>query len=176
MGVAERDLVFGEAVRVGIRRVTTIIVSAFVLGRGRGRGRPVDHLVDHVISRITLGVFPTLRSILLDPLLRPPFLLAAALPFLGIRIRRGKIIKIGHLEHVVLGVVRDLAVAFIDHVFAHGVERAELASFPVAVYADVAHCEFLAEVGYEALGVDEVFGVGNEEGVLARHVREVVFE
>jgi hypothetical protein len=52
-------------------------------------------------------------------------------------------------------------------VFTHGVERAELASLPVAVYTDVAHREFLSEVGYESRGIDEVFSVRDEKGVLA---------
>ena len=170
--VAKGDLVLWYiVVRVGV---------LFLFVTGRGGWRLVDHLIDLVIRAIVL--FPALRSLrgLLRsrplPLpLRPPCR-PLPLPLFGIRIRRRKVVIVGHFEHVLLGVVRDLAVALVEHVFADRIERPELAPLAVAIYAYVAHRDLLAEVGDESRDVDEIFRVRDEKGVLARHVREIIFQ
>ena len=91
-------------------------------------------------------------------------------------VRRGKVVKVGDAEPVDLGVVCDLAVALVEHVFADCVERVEFPAPAVAVYADVVHDDLFCEVIHEAGEVDEVVGVGDEEGVGGGHVGEVVLE
>lgn len=66
--------------------------------------------------------------------------------------------------------------ALVDHVFAHGVQGVELPSFSVAVDANVSDGDLFCEVADEAGDVDEVIGVGDEEGVGGGHVGEVIWE
>ena len=182
MRVAKGDLALRYVVRVRIGFFVPIpvpvlvLVPVFVLVFRRRGWRRVDHLVD-IATRIVLvvDVFPALGSFGSPLLLGPPLRL---LPFFlfGVRVGRREIVMVRYLEHVVLGIVRNLAVALVDHVLADGVERAEFASPAVAVYADVAHGDLLAEVGDQSRDVDEVLRVGNEKRVLARHVREIIFQ
>ena len=81
---------------------------------------------------------------------------------------------VGDFEHVALGVVCDLAVALVDHVFPHRVERPELAPLPVAVDADVVHRDLLSEVRDQPGRIGEVFEIRDEERVLAGHVYDAV--
>ena len=183
--VAKGDLALRYVLVLVLVRLSVLFVFVFVLGRGGWR--LVDHLVDPATRVIVplpllliaiIDVFPALRGLrsLLRPLpLRPPFRLLP-LPLFGIRIRRRKVVIVGHFEHRPLGLVRDLAVALVEHVFADRVERAELAPLAVAIDAHVAHRDLLAEVGDESRDVDEVFRVRDEKGVLDRHVREVIFQ
>ena len=53
--------------------------------------------------------------------------------------------------------------ALVHHVFPHRIHRPELPTPGVAVQADVTDSNFFAEVGYEALEVDKVVCIGNEE-------------
>lgn len=66
--------------------------------------------------------------------------------------------------------------ALVEHVFANGVQGVELPSFSVAVDADVSDRDLFCEVVDEAGDVDEVIGVGDEEGVGGGHVGEVIRE
>lgn len=52
----------------------------------------------------------------------------------------------------------------------------ELPSLSVAVYAHVTDCDFFREVTDEAGDVDEIVGIGDEEGVGGGHVGEVVLD
>ena len=95
---------------------------------------------------------------------------------MGVRVRCRKIVIVGKFQPIVLGVVRDLAMTLVDHVFSRGFERSETFAFAVAINADVPDHDLFAEVGDEAGDVDEVFRVGDEEGVDGGHMRQVVFE
>lgn len=66
--------------------------------------------------------------------------------------------------------------ALVKHVFANGLEGAEFPAFSVAVYAHVADCDLFHEKVDEARGVEEIIGVGDEEGVGRGHVGEIILE
>ena len=110
-----------------------------------------------VIDVVSINVFPVIAGLLL---------------WVG----RRKVVIIRDFELVVLGIVGDLAMALVDHVFADGVEGVELPAFTVAVYADVADGDLFCEVVDEAGDVDEEIGVGDEKGVGRGHVGEVILE
>jgi hypothetical protein len=102
----------------------------------------------------------------------PPIVVFLRLGWIGWR----EIVIVRDLELVDLGIVGDLAVALVDHVFADGLQGVELPAFAVAVYADVADGDLFCEVVDEAGDVDEIVGIGDEEGVGGGHVGEIVLE
>jgi hypothetical protein len=57
-------------------------------------------------------------------------------------------------------------VASVNHVFADGIKSVELTPLPGTIYTDVAHGDLLSKVGDEPRGIDEVFRVRDEKGVL----------
>ncbi len=121
---------------------------------------------------VVVDVFPALCGLRSRPFRSPLFLPPS--PLFGVWVRGRKVVVVRDFEHVGLGVVRDLAVALVDHVFPHRVDSPELTAFPVAVDADVAHRDLLSEVRDQPGRIGEVFDVGDEERVFAGHVEEIV--
>lgn len=156
----EHELVVGVAVADLVVRKIILVLGFFVRD-------DVYHFV-HLHIVVAISIFPFLVFLDHDG----PALLAA---FASIGIRGREVVEIGQLQPVFLCIVGELAVALVQHVFPDGVEGAEVAALAVAVEADIADGDLLAEVSEQAADIGDVFGVGDEERMRDKHVREVVF-
>lgn len=88
----------------------------------------------------------------------------------------GEIIIIRDLELVDFGIVSDLAMALVEHVFANGLQGVAFPAFSAAVYAHIADGDLFDEIADEAVDVDEIVCVGDEERVGGGHVGEIILE
>lgn len=139
-------------------------------------------VVGNVIGVIRVGI----REVVgIDDLIHvvgvQSIILVHVFPLVGLflcagRIGCGEVVIVRDLEPVDLGIVSNLAMALVDHVFANGFQSVEFSSPSVAVDAHVADCNLFREVVDEAGDVDEIIGVGDEERVGGGHVGEIVLE